>query len=208
VETVNVAVLPLSADPARSVLQSRRCCFSLFLFAAFVLFLAAGSSVAQEQHPSESEVKAAYLYNFGKFVRWQTDRGSNSDSLGLCILGKDPFGSVLDSTVEGDSIGGRKIVIKRIPKLQETDDCSILFVGMSEESRLAPILIAAQHSGVLTVSDIRDFAERGGIIGFVVQQGKIRFEVNRTAAEQSHLILSSELLKVARRVIGPDAPQP
>jgi hypothetical protein len=206
VETVNVAAVLLPTKLARSVVQSRRRFPSLLLLGVCLFF--AGPSAAQEPHPSESEVKAAYLYNFGKFVRWESDRGSNSDSLALCILGKDPFGSVLDSTVEGDSIGGRKIVIKRISKLQATDECSILFVGTSEESRLAPTLAAAQHSGILTVSDIRNFAERGGIIGFVQQQGRIRFEVNQTAAAQSHLIVSSELLKVARRVIGPNAPQP
>jgi uncharacterized protein DUF4154 len=163
---------------------------------------------AQKAGATESQVKAAYLYNFGKFVRWQTDRAGSPQTLTICVLGKDPFGAVLDATVEGESIDGKKITVKRLPNIQDLAPCSILFVAMSEESRLGPDLSAAQHQGLLTVSDIPHFAEHGGIIGFVMLQDKIRFEVNRGAAEQSHLTLSSELLKVASRVIEKIAPTP
>jgi len=162
---------------------------------------------AQKAGATESQVKAAYLYNFGKFVRWQTDRIGSPQTLTICVLGKDPFGAVLDATVEGESIDGKKITVKRLSTIQDLTSCSILFIATSEESRLGPVLSAAQHQGLLTVSDIPHFAERGGIIGFVMLQDKIRFEVNRSAAEQSHLTLSSELLKVASRVIEKTTPQ-
>jgi hypothetical protein len=163
--------------------------------------------VGQKANPTESQVKAAYLYNFGKFVRWPGDQAGKADSLEICVLGKDPFGPILDSTVEGDKIDGRKITVRRLSKFQELASCSILFVGASEEARLGPILSAAQRQGLLTVSDIPHFAEHGGVIGFVIQENKIRFEVNRGAAERSNLVLSSELLKVASRVIEKLAPQ-
>ena len=162
---------------------------------------------AQKAGATESQVKAAYLYNFGKFVRWQTDRIGSPQTLTICVLGKDPFGAVLDATVEGESIDGKKITVKRLSTIQDLTSCSILFIATSEESRLGPVLSAAQHQGLLTVSDIPHFAEHGGIIGFVMLQDKIRFEVNRSAAEQSHLTLSSELLKVASRVIEKTTPQ-
>jgi hypothetical protein len=162
---------------------------------------------AQKAGATESQVKAAYLYNFGKFVRWQTDRIGSPQTLTICVLGKDPFGAVLDATVEGESIDGKKITVKRLSTIQDLTSCSILFIATSEESRLGPVLSAAQHQGLLTVSDIPHFAEHGGIIGFVMLQDKIRFEVNRAAAEQSHLTLSSELLKVASRVIEKTTPQ-
>jgi YfiR/HmsC-like len=152
-------------------------------------------------HPTASQVKAAYLFNFGKFVRWQVDH-AGADSLDICVLGKDPFGGVLDSTVAGESIDGRKIRVQRLAKVQDAARCSILYVSLSEESRMDAILNAVQPFALLTVSDIPHFAEHGGMIEFVVQQGKIRFEVNRTAAEESHVVLSSELLKVASRVIN------
>jgi hypothetical protein len=157
--------------------------------------------LSAQQHPTESQVKAAYLFNFGKFVTWPADHGSEGAALEMCVLGKDPFGAVLDSTVEGESIDGRKISVKRIVRIQDAATCRILFVSTSEEGRLRPILIQAQRIGTLTVSDIPHFAEQGGIIEFVLQDGKIRFTVNRGAAEQSRLLLSSQLLKVASKVI-------
>ncbi len=194
---------PIPRDEKRSAKCSER--LSRFL-AILVLFLPmiATSALAQQAHPTESQVKAAYLYNFGKFVRWPANN-SNADSIAICVLGKDPFGDVLDSTVTGASISGKKITVKRIVSAPDISKdiapCSILFVSVSEEARLAPLLAAAQRQGMLTVSDIPHFAERGGIIGLVMQENRIRFEVNRGAAEQSHVALSSELLKVAVRVI-------
>ncbi len=156
---------------------------------------------AQDARPTEPQVKAAYLYNFGKFVRWTAPRNLNPESFEICILGKDPFGPVLDATVAGESIDGKKIEVRRLTALHEAAPCSVLYLSGSEEGRLTPILAAAQTMSVLTVSDMRDFAARGGAIGLVSVQGRIRFEVNRRAAQESHLELSSELLKVAVKVI-------
>ena len=167
-----------------------------------MLPLATVASLAQQAPPTESQVKAAYLYNFGKFVRWQSDRMASPDSLQICVLGKDPFGAVLDSTVAGESIDGRKITVRRLAKVQDAGPCSILFVSSSEESRLDSVLASAQPLSVLTISDMPHFVEKGGMIGFVKQDNRIRFEVNRKAAEQSHLVLSSELLKIAVKVFG------
>ena len=161
---------------------------------------------AEPTRPTEAQIKAAYLYNFGKFVRWPSDRVSNPDALEMCVLGRDPFGSVLDATVAGESVDSKKITVRRVGKIQDAATCSILFIGSSDENQLGGILAASEHFGLLTVSDIPRFAERGGIIGFVIQQNRVRFEVNRRAAEQSHLALSSELLKVASRVIDNSAP--
>lgn len=163
--------------------------------------------LSAQQHPTESQVKAAYLYNFGKFVTWQPDQAADSGSLQICLLGKDPFGPVLDATVAGESIDGRRITVTRIAKVQDAPQCRILFVGLSEEGRLGSILAAARRFGMLTVSDIPNFVEQGGIIEFISQQERIRFEVNRSAAEQSHLVLSSQLLKVASKVIDKKLPR-
>jgi hypothetical protein len=144
-------------------------------------------------------VEAAYLFNFGKFVTWPS--AHSADSFGICILGKDPFGEALDATVAGESIDHKQIKVLRISRLQEADACEILFVSSSEEAHLAVILSDAQRFHWLTVSDMKHFAERGGDIGMLRQENRVRFEVNRSAAEQSSLVLSSELLKVAARVI-------
>jgi hypothetical protein len=178
-------------------------CRATYLIPLF--FLSSIFCWSQSPGPTETQVKAAYLYNFGKFVTWQTDRAANLD-LEICVLGKDPFGTVLDSTVAGDKVGGRKIVARRINRIEEGNSCGVLFIASSEEKRLGAILAAARHLEVLTVSDMPHFAEQGGMIGLVTQGDRIRFEVNLGAAKQSHLALSSELLKVATRVIGKGAP--
>jgi hypothetical protein len=170
-------------------------------FIVAIVTLCALYSSAQEARPTESQVEAVYLYNFGKFVTWP-DRASQRELFGICILGKDPFGEVLDATVNGESVGGKQTKVQRLSNVEEAGSCSILFISAAEEKRLPTILAVAQRMNTLTVSDIPDFAERGGIIGLVKQKDRVRFEVNRKAAEQSHLVLSSELLKVALRVVG------
>ena len=157
-------------------------------------------SQAQETHPTDIQVKAAYLYNFGKFVKVSPDR--RVDSFEICVIGKDPFGTVLDSTVAGESIDGRQIAVRRLANIQAAEGCSVLFISSSEEARLATILPSAQRWSLLTVSDLPRFAERGGNIGLITHNDRVRFEVNRASAEKSHLELSSELLKLATRVIA------
>jgi hypothetical protein len=177
------------------------------LATALLLLSSTSLPVPAQTHPTEFQVKAAYLYNFGKFVRWPAASTPNVNSFEICVLGKDPFAAVLETTVTGESIDRKTIAVKRISNLQESNECSILFIGSSEENRLKAILAATHHLSILTVSDIPRFAERGGVIGFVVQEDKIRFEVNLGAAEQAHLALSSELLKVASHVIAKPVPQ-
>ncbi len=159
------------------------------------------NGTAQQAHPTESQVKAAYLYNFGKFVRWQVP-SSGSDSFDICVLGKNPFGSALVSTVSGEKLDGKDIRVKNISNLADAAHCRILFIGSSEEGRLKSILAMAKQSSLLTVSDLPGFAQRGGMIEFVTQQERIRFQINVDATGDAGLTVSSELLKVAVKVIG------
>ncbi len=170
--------------------------------AALLIFLLVPQFNGQQSRATESQVKAAYLYNFGKFVRWPEDNSSNANNFEICVLGKDPFASVLDTTVAGEHLDHKAIDVHRVSTLPDAVQCNILFISVSEEARLKSILAATQSLSVLTVSEIPHFAERGGDIGFVTQDDKIRFEVNLGAAQRSHLKLSSELLKVASKVIG------
>ncbi|TMP97146.1 MAG: YfiR family protein [Verrucomicrobia bacterium] len=105
--------------------------------------------------------------------------------------------STFDTTIAGESINGKKVVIKRVAKPQDALSCRILFISSSEESRLKEIVATLDKTSVLTVSDIPQFTRRGGMIQFVVDGNKVRFEVNLTVAERAGLILSSQLLKVA-----------
>jgi hypothetical protein len=161
-------------------------------------FPAAGSLRAQQPKASEFQVKAAYLFNFGRFVEWP-DQNSTAN-FEICVLGSDPFGGALDATLAGGTIAGKSVTAKRISSPQEINSCRILFISSSEENRLKEDLQALEKARVLTVSDIPRFSDRGGMIGFVSEGNRIRFDVNLDSATGAGLTLSSELLKVATNV--------
>jgi len=167
---------------------------------AWVLPAATGL-LAQQPKPSEYQVKAAYLYNFGRFVKWPARTATGKDdSFAVCVLGQDPFGQTLDSTLAGEALDGKPVEVRRISRPQQAGDCRILFISSAEESHLKEILAVLEQGGVLTVSDMADFTRRGGMIQFVLEGGRIRFEINLANAESARLVLSSELLKVAATV--------
>jgi len=154
-------------------------------------------SWAQRPKPSDYQVKAAYLYNFGRFVEWPKVATAKSGPFTVCVLGADPFGSTLDATMAGETIGGRNVVARRISTPEESVNCEILFLSTAEAGRLNKIMDGLDKAAVLTVSDIPQFAQRGGMIQFVLEGNRVRFEVNLTASQHAGLTLSSDLLKVA-----------
>ena len=171
--------------------------------AASCVFLAGISWRVQAQQPkaNEFQVKAAYLYNFGRFVEWPDQNASGKgDGFEICVLGADPFGSTLDATLARETIAGKSVTAKRIAKPQDVDHCRILFISSSEQDHLKEVLMALDNASVLTVSDIPRFSERGGMIGFILDGDRVRFDVNLASAQDARLTLSSELLKVATNV--------
>jgi YfiR/HmsC-like len=173
-----------------------------------VFFILSPSNLySQQTKASEPEVKVTYLYNFGRFVQWAPDATTaKGNTFSICVFGQDPFGTVLDTIVSGETINGRSVVAKRVSSSQDALGCRVLYISVSEEGRLREILAGLDKAGVLTVSDIPQFAQRGGMIQFVTVGNKIRFEVNLTSAQDAGLTLSSDLLKVA--VVVRKSPQP
>lgn len=157
--------------------------------------------VAFSDRPSEYQVEAAYLYNFGKFVSWPADAGVASE-FDVCVLGTDPFGSLLDATVSDSTINGKRVIARRISRALDAAGCRVVFVAASQSQRLGSDLAVLSKLHVLTVGDNPRFLERGGMIQFVFEGDRVRFAVNLTAAQEAGLTLSSELLKVATRVVG------
>lgn len=153
---------------------------------------------AQVSRPTEYQVKAAYLFNFGKFVKWPPS--APQDNFAICVLGSDPFHGVLDSTVSGERIDSKQVVVRRINSPTDASGCRIVFVSESEQNRMGSILPILNRSPVLTVSDASGFVERQGMIQFVMDGDRVRFKVNLSAAESAGLSMSSELLKVATEV--------
>jgi hypothetical protein len=153
---------------------------------------------AQNPAPTEYEVEAAYLSNFGKFIEWPAKVGTAPvESFNVCVLGADPFGAVLDGALKGDDVGGAPLAAKRVAAPDEALNCRILFVSASKDTQLKAILETLGTSRILTVSDMPGFTRRGGMIQFVVEGDRVRFEINLAAAQRAGLIMSSQLLKLA-----------
>ena len=156
---------------------------------------------ANVKAPSEYAVKAAFLYNFTKFVEWPSDMPDDNDSLlRICVIGESPFGDKLESTLKGKKVGGKSVTVAYVQSVEEVLSYDVVFIAQSEESRSDRILKVLTNRAILTVSDIDDFAERGGAIGFFEEDNKIRFEINVDAAEETGLQISSKLLRLARIV--------
>lgn len=157
---------------------------------------------ASAQTVSEYDVEAAYLYNFGKFVRWPADAVAGTDSFDICVLGQDPFGGKLEQLIANEQMSGKPIRKKVIAHTSGARGCAIVYISDSEGPNLEMTLAALNGKGALLVSGLPHFAEDGGAIQFLVEENRVRFEVNLAGVTKNRLAVSSELLKVATSVIG------
>jgi hypothetical protein len=167
---------------------------------SLVWLLAVFAGRAQESPPTEQQLKAAFLLNFAKFVEWPpTAFGGVTSPIVLGILGDNPFGEVLEQTIRGKTISNRPLVVKPFRSSAETTNCHILFICASEKARLPEILAGLRGASVLTVAEMDRFTETGGMINFIRQGNKIRFQINKVAAKSAGLKISSKLLSLASR---------
>ena len=157
---------------------------------------------AQDQGPSDTSeylIEAGYIYNFAKLVEWPSSAAvQKSQQIVIGVLGNEGFASVLQRVVDGKKIDGRPFLIKRL-KSREFKECGchILFVSAAESVRPDDIIQFQSAASVLTISESPDFARRGGIVAFVLEDSKVRFAVNVDAAAQASLTISSRLLALA-----------
>src|ERR1700733_10215338 len=185
---------------ARPIARSVSRWLTVSIFAAVL----AVSLHAQTSKVNAGQVQAAYLYNFGKFVKWPAVAPANqSGAFIICVLDQDPFGDTLQSTLSGETVAGKPVAVRRLTKPLDASACHILFISGSRAHELNQILSSIDEAAVLTVSDMPDFSKRGGMIQFVLEGDRIRFEINLAGAEKSHLVFPSELLKVATAVRKP-----
>jgi hypothetical protein len=173
------------------------------LRAIFALGVLMGGCGGQDAASTEYQVKAAYLFNFAKFVEWPTGafRSPNSP-LVICVLGLNPFGSDLEGSIAGKTVGGHRLQISNLPHGLDASSCQIVFIASSEKGQMREILQSLTGASVLTVSDTSGFTDDGGMINFVLEGERVRFEANVDAAEHAHLRLSARLLTVAKLVVG------
>ncbi len=162
---------------------------------------AVAAARASEVNAVEYGVKGAFLVKFGMFVEWPTGTFSETQSVfRIGILGDDPFGPEFEAAAQKEKIAGRTVEIRRGRRPEELKDCQIVFLSAAESARLAEWIAALGEKGILLVADAPEFVARGGMIGFIKEEGKIRFEINPAAAERAGLKISSKLLQVGKRV--------
>ncbi|WP_372986688.1 YfiR family protein [Marinobacter sp.] len=164
----------------------------------FALLLAAHDVLAQAEVSSEAEIKAAYLYNFTRFVEWKTP--PETSNLSLCVLDDKEVWDAIQP-IRGRSAQGRTISLSLIDQIEQSDACQVMFVNSSAPRELSEIAERAISKGILTVSDMKGFIDSGGVIGYVKQGNVIKFEINLKAAKDAGLLINSRLLELAVRVL-------
>lgn len=153
------------------------------------------------QSATEDQIKAAYMFNFAKFVEWPAEAfPPAASSLNFCAVGRSQTADELDSLVADKSINGHPIKVHRLGKLEEIKSCHVLFLATASGKQQQQVLQAARGLPILVVGDTPGFARSGGMIGFITENGKVLFEVNPASAEEAHLKISSKLLALARIV--------
>lgn len=176
-------------------LPLHRVCWHTAVLAAMLL----PALCANAQTPlTETQAKASALFNFARYVEWP-DRafGSRDSSFVFCLAGRESLAGGAPG-LENRTLQGRTTQVRRVLGTEELRGCHVLFIGEPEERRLGPMLRAVASDAVLTVSDLAGFTESGGAIGIVLDDGRIRFDINRAALEQAQLRASSNLLRLAR----------
>lgn len=165
----------------------------LFLVFFMGVSLLTEVSILAQKANEEYEVKAAFIYNFFKFVDWTNEPGGD---MVFCVSGENPFSPAALDSMRAKPARGKKIVIREIENIN-TSNCAVIFISSSEEWHISKITREIKGLGVLTIGDTRGYAQKGVMINFFTEQNKVRFEINPEAAEKSGLKISSKLLSLA-----------
>jgi len=174
------------------------------LVALLISLVAPPFASSQGGEPSEYQLKAAFLFNFAKFIEWpEKSFGSPGSPFAVCVIGQDPFGATLDVTLLGKTMGSRAVKIMRFPPgtgLAEARHCQIAFISASERGHFHDVITSLTGVDALLVGDTDGFVASGGTIEFMLEDNHIRFAINPDAAGRADLKVSSKLLALAKIV--------
>jgi hypothetical protein len=190
----------------------------VYILIALILVLFETQTLADSEASREYQIKAAFLYNFIKFVDWPDETSASDKPIIIGIIGKNPFGDAFEP-LKDKSAKEKQVIVKcfkgldelekssqtdksgKHPQIEDIRECNLLFICRSEQDKLKEILDLLKDQSVLTVADMPGFLESGGMINFIMEENKIGFEINTAAAEQAKLKIRSQLLRLARRVV-------
>ncbi|NVO00779.1 MAG: YfiR family protein [Geobacteraceae bacterium] len=174
----------------------------IIVVASLFLMLQTEMVFAQSARLDENEVKAAYIYNFAKYVEWPvTTSAQETSTLYFCVIGYAPFNASVMAPLTEKQLKNRRVSIRELTFDDDISRCNLLFINPQARNNLTNILKSATENSILTVSDIKGFATAGGIIEFIPMGNKIRFRINNRSARMSNLKISSQLLNLATSVI-------
>ena len=170
-----------------------------FLLLLLLVIPAASTSLGQGAPSRENQVKAAFIYNFAQFVEWPDDTFlGNGAPFVIGVLGDGGLQGELERTLKGKTAGGREFSVRYFARVSDITRCHILFIGAAEQGHAGEVLQKVNHQGTLTVGDFDGFTAASGVVRFMTEDNKLRFEVNVDAANDERLRVSSKLLKLAR----------
>ena len=187
----------------KTILAAQYRLAALSALALIVLGLSAPGSAASADPPPESEadLKVEMIYNIAKFIRWPAATfDASGGQIIFAVVGDDSLAAVLVSTLSRRSINGRQVFVRLIRRAQDMAGCHVLFISTSAEHRVAELLVTAQHQALLTVADSHGFVAAGGMVDFIKEDNRLRFEIAPSRAEQAGLKVSAKLLALARVV--------
>jgi hypothetical protein len=181
--------MPVLKDMFRHILFS--------VIAVMILFAVPGTSGAEPATATEYDVKAAFIYNFAKFIEWPegTFRGASSPVV-ICVYGRGSIEKAFGD-IQGKTVKGRIVDVIFNDDIDNPGSCNIIFLSISDKRLSGPVLDAVRGISVVTIGEAPDFIHSGGIISFKSSGNKIRFEINPAAARRVHLLISSQLLRLA-----------
>lgn len=176
-----------------------------FLLLALLSAACVPADRAQTEAPGEYQLKAAFLFNFAKFIDWPaTSFATPQSPFTICILGTDPFRRAMDDAWRGKTVGDRAVAVERSKDLADARRCQIVFVSSSEKRRVREILGSLRGTNALVVGETEGFAEAGAAVQFTIEDDRVRFLINTDAAARAGLKVSSKLLSLARVVHDSD----
>jgi len=177
---------------------------AIALLAWTVLLVNPLRAPAEGDDESEYRVKLAFLYNFAQFVEWPADAFRDAAApLTICVAGQDPFQGEIGQGLRGRTAGGHLVEIKKLRRDENPRGCHMLFVRAGDRKSASRLLADLRGSSTLTVGETKGFADVGGVINLVVDENKLRFEINLGAARHTRLKISSKLLALAKIVDAP-----
>ena len=164
----------------------------------------APATASGAETPSAGQVKAAMVYSIAKFVDWPADTFADANApFTICVMGKGPLVAGIES-LKGQNVKNRKVLIRQVTKTEEAEGCQILLIGDSARRQVPEMMNRLGKQSTMTISDLPNFAENGGVVGFVEDEGKVRFEINLGAAQHSRIHISAQLLRLAKKILGVD----